>query len=123
MQATFIDHYEYIQGRMFPRYVHRDVTEADVRQKIYYGALSRYHYRNVLSISLLDPVIVLEDTLWHATIGSYKLIDNGNGTYDSFEVNEQGDTSPLKESKPFNKQELDYEIWIGRLVESGRLNG
>ena len=113
-----INHYKYIGGKLFPVY---SSEQADTSKAIYYGALSRYHYEKI-NIVLDSPTLFLTDTKWHKTIGSYKFVDNGNGTYDSFQVDEGGIDYSLKVNKPFETEDLTNEIKDGYLKLIGTLN-
>lgn len=53
---------------------------------------------------------------WLGGMGSYRLIDNGNGTYNSFGVYWSGKVEPLSKNKSFNQEDLQSEIDEGRLV-------
>lgn len=86
--------------------------------KIYYGAL--YRYRGNLFeddfVQVDNTLIIVKQNTWSETIGSYKLIDNEDGTYNSYMVDRNGNETPLKVNKPFNAKDLQSEIDKGFLV-------
>lgn len=86
---------------------------------IYLGACSRYSFNSTRIGSRFDingNIIKLIDNDWHKTIGSYKLIDNEDGTYSSFEINNKGIEYPISKNKSFNQKDLNNEIKLGHLI-------
>lgn len=85
-----------------------------MKNKIYYGGLSRYHVRIKGPLILHGDMYILPNK-WKDNIGSYKLIDKGD-CYDSFEIYPDGRERPMSVNKAFIKEELQKEIKEGYLV-------
>ncbi len=89
----------------------------DQKMKVYHGALFRYHailFKD--DFVQVDNLIIFKDDPWNETIGSYKFVDNGDGTYNSYIVDKNGRESPLSRNKPFTVHSLQSEVESGFLV-------
>lgn len=97
--------------------------------KIYHGILHRYWVfidmpqdATIINTSFIKEVdcnflILPNSDEWNdKTMGSYKLVDNGNGTYDSFRITKRGQEISLSQNRQFDQKDLQYEIDNGHLV-------
>ena len=76
---------------------------------VFLGSLSRYSFNSTRVGSVFDAngnAVKLIDNDWHKTVGSYKVVDNGDGTYSSFEIDEAGIEYPISKNKSFHKKDF-----------------
>lgn len=86
--------------------------------KIYYGRLSEFFTQ----IKLMDfapgpSTLILIPGQWNNTIGSYKLVDNEDGTITDYQVSPDGDEIQFDNTpRSFNPDDLNRAVKDGILI-------